>query len=88
MPFKGNENMLEDYSNRVAIGQDEEDDEVPKRRVEPPVAPPKTEIDDIFGLIGENPRPTQPVSQPVSTPAYNPLEDIFGTTPITNPVAT
>lgn len=58
MPFKGNENMLEDYSNRAALGQDDEDDELPKRQVKAEekrvaAAPVKTNIDDIFGILGD-----------------------------------
>jgi len=57
MPFKGNENMLEDYSNRAAIGQDDEDGELPPQQVikrpEPKVqaTPPAPIIDDIFGIL-------------------------------------
>ena len=89
IPFKGNENMLVDASNRVV--KDEDDEETPTR-VEPtrqpdmlgaPVSQPSAPVVDmgLDDLLGGPSVPSQPVAQqPVAAPAggMTDLMDIFG----------
>ena len=71
MPFKGDENMLEDYRERKIIDEEEEDEPMPKAKSKKSHHKKKQEeaqveeapassgdLDDIFGILGDsNPTP-------------------------------